>query len=201
MSDDSLPPHVPLTRHFTAPPSSPKAADDEYNTPEDPGARRARYLQYECNYRACKYKEGGHVFPVTWGYLVQHDYAHFVELMTQHVPLESTTYAALKGELLPPDQKAAENTVRFIDTDEAKAAQKERYLDMRCTHNGRMKNKVWRDILNTDYSYFLWSVGNTMGRDTRTFKTFFECLADSDKETVLKTPKGKVIAPKQRRAR
>ena len=164
--------------------------------PEDDADRTVRYLQYDCTYKHCKYKN-----PLwTWGRLVKEDYNHFVELMSKHVPLESKTFKALQGELLPPDLNIAKKTVRFIDEPVQKQAQKERYLKLLCTHNGRMRNKSWGEVLEKDYNYFLWAVGNTMGRDTRTFDTFLDCLKEEDRLMVLKTPKGKVTITKVKKS-
>lgn len=180
-----MPPPAPLTRHYSV--GMMNTSDDE--TDEE---KKTRYLQYECTYRACKYKD-----PLkTWGELVKTDYSHFCELMTNHVPLESTTFDVLKGELFPPDLKVAENTVRHQDTEKGQEEQLERYLDMKCEHRGRMHGKTWREILKKDYNYFMWSVGNTMGRDTRTFKTFIACLKTKDQTIVLSTEKGKVKTKK-----
>jgi hypothetical protein len=148
-----------------------------------------RYLQFECTYRSCKYQD-----PLwTWGQLVKEDYDHFIELMKDHVPLGSKTFDALKDVLVPADLVLVENhRTCFINSDEQKAKTKERYLNMLCTHNGRMKNKPWGTILKYEYNYFMWAVGNTMGRETRTFNSFVECLKPADKEVVLATPKGQV---------
>ena len=192
---DMIPAPPPLKRHCTNRPD--QYASFENDTPETPQERLTRYLQYECNYKACKYKDP----TKTWGEIIKEDYPHFVDLMTNHVPLQSQTFAVLKAELHLPDQKEAEKAVRFVDTEEEKAARTKRYLELTCQHNGRMKNKKWKDILSTDYEYFMWAVGNTMGRETRTFNTFVECLKEQDKVTVLKTPKGKVVVPKKGKAK
>lgn len=181
---------IPLTRQTT---SQSMDTSTDYMNPEDPEERRLRYLQYDCNYRACKYKDP----PKTWGEIIKLDYEHFVDLMCKHVPLDSKTFAVLENELQLPDQEIARKSTRLIDTEEEKRAQKERYLSLKCQHNGRMKNKTWGQIFLTDYNYFLWSVGNTMGRSTRTFNTFVECLKEEDKIYVLKTPKGKVKVPQK----
>jgi len=160
-----------------------------------PSDMTTRYLQYECNYNACKYKEPA----LTWGEMIKQDYSHFVWLMCNHVPLESNTFEALKEHLCLPDLKLAQSTKRQHDLPEAIEARTQRYLDLTCSHNGRMNGKKWREILKTDYDYFLWAVGNTMGRDTRTFNGFVECLTDKDKTMVLNTPKGKVKTKKHQK--
>jgi hypothetical protein len=152
--------------------------------------RKARYLQYECSYNANTHKGW------TWGDLVMKDYDHFAYLMGNHVPLGSTTYSTLRSELKIVDQTMADKSVRFQDTEDGKRVQTEKYLDLVCSHKGRMGGKTWRDILNKDYDYFLWAVGNSMGRDTRTFNVFLQCLRETDIKRVLETEKGKVIVQK-----
>ena len=149
--------------------------------------RKARYLQYECSYNANTHKGW------TWGDLVMKDYDHFAYLMGNHVPLGSTTYSTLRSELKIVDQTMTDKSVRFQDTEDGKRVQTEKYLDLVCTHKGRMGGKTWRDILNKDYDYFLWAVGNSMGRDTRTFNVFLQCLKPPDIKRVLETEKGKLV--------
>ena len=156
--------------------------DERTETKEE---RTLRFLQYQCSYRHCKYPLD------TWGEIIIKDYPHFVELMCKHVPAESKTFEALCEKLGPLDLEKAKTTER-VYTSESDSDRRDRYLDMTCSHNGRMKGKKWSEILNTDYGYFIWSVGNTMGRDTRTFNVFVECLTESDKRMVMCTPKGKV---------
>lgn len=165
--------------------------DERQETEEE---RHTRYLQYVCNYRACKYTADS---KKTWGELIKDDYSHFVDLMKNHVPLESNTFKALSTDLHPPDLKECQTSVRAHDTPEAKQAEKDRFLDMTCTHNGRMNGKKWGDVLKNDYNYFMWSVGNAMGRETKTFNVLVECLTPSDKANVLGTPKGHVKTPKR----
>lgn len=144
-----------------------------------------RFLQYECGYRHCKYPNS------TWGEIIVKDYPHFVDLMSHHTPVESKTFDVLKEKLSPSDLKTAmtSNRVRIVESpDELR----ERYLKMVCSHNGRMKGKTWGHILKADYEYFVWAVGNTMGRDTRSFQVFFKCLSPADQVVVENTPKGQV---------
>ena len=150
-----LPRMTPLTR-----------MDTVSDISEDEIERKTRYLQYECSYNANTHKGW------TWGDLVMKDYDHFAYLMGNHVPLGSTTYEVLKSELQPADQAMCDRTTRFQDTDDGRKMQRERYLDLTCSHKGRMGGKKWGDILSKDYNYFLWAVGNSMGRDTRTFDVF-----------------------------
>jgi hypothetical protein len=169
--------------------------DDRNETEEE---LHLRYLQYTCTYKACKYTEPNEK---TWGGLIKDDYPHFVELMKKHVPLDSNTFKVLSKNLHPPDLKECCRSTRVYETEEAKQEEKERFLDLTCTHTGRMNGKKWRDVLKKDYNYFMWSVGNTMGRETKTFKIFVECLTPADKVNVLGTPKGKVKGHKKARTK
>lgn len=154
-----------------------------------------RYLQYECSYRANVHKG------LTWGELANKDYDHFVYLMGNHVPADSATYKALRPELKESDRVSCDSKVRYHDTEEGKATQRERYLALLCNHKGRMAGKTWKEIYDSDYDYFLWSVGNTMGRDTRTFNVFLSCLNENDQKRVLGTPKGKLFVRKKKGAK
>jgi len=154
-----------------------------------------RFLNYECEYRICKYKN-----PLrTWGWIAQNDYAHFYELLSQHCPVDSKTYANLSLRLKPEDKAAADTTTRFINTPDGILERRNRLLSMRCGHNGRMKGKTWGYIYDKHYDYFLWSVGNAMGRQTRTFATFVDMLTPTDREMVHATPKGKVKVERKKK--
>ena len=165
-------------------PYSVLATMQDLNTETD-DQKRVRYLQYKCNYRHCKYPN------YTWGEIIRDDYDHFVDLMSHHVPAESKTFDVLKELLTKTDRENAKTTDR-IKLIESPLERRERYLNMTCSHNGRMKGKTWRYILERDYNYFMWAVGNTMGRDTLTFATFVECLNEVDKRLIMCTPKGKM---------
>jgi hypothetical protein len=93
------------------------------------------------------------------------------------------------------DAEKALNTTRFQDTPDAKVEELKRYLDMKCGHKGKMNGHTWGDILKNNYRYYLFSVGNCMGRDTRSFRVFFQALRDEDKQIVQNTPKGEVKVP------
>ena len=149
-------------------------------------AMTVRYLQYDCKYRACKYSD------LTWGALVEQDYPHFVELMSTEVPLDSNTFLALKSCVQPAHMGVVMETVRTRDTVEGKEKTQKDFLDMKCTHRGRMGGKSWRDIRRDDYSYFVWAVGNTMSRDTKTFLVLSGCLDRAGTSIVTMTPKGQV---------
>jgi hypothetical protein len=147
---------------------------------------KVRYLQYECSYRA-------NIHPgLTWGDLIKKDYNHFAYLMGNHVPAESATYRVLRSELREADHASCDASVRYHDTEFGKEKQRERYFALICNHKGRMAGKTWKEIFTTDYKYFLWSVGNTMGRETRTFNVFLSCLEAKDQLRVLSTPQGKL---------
>jgi hypothetical protein len=189
---EELPEPPVLTRQSAMPITT--LPEDVQMGEETTQERLTRYLQYDCTYKHCKYQD-----PLkTWGEIIREDYPHFLELMSQHVPLNSKTFDVLKSELNLDDVQVAENTIRFIDLPENKGKQQEAYLQLTCTHRGRMHGKTWGDILKKDYNYFLWSVGNTMSRETRTFNTLVKCLKDADQHMVRLTPKGKVRVSKKK---
>lgn len=147
-----------------------------------------RYLQYECNYRACKYRD-----PIlTWGDIREQDYPEFVKLLSYHVPLTSNTFLALESQLLPSDKFKARMAVRERDTPLGQEKECIEYLKYVCTHKGRMNGKTWAEIRATEYSYFVWAVGNTMSRETKTFNIMKNCLTLAHQRYVLKTAKGAV---------
>lgn len=182
---DMLPP-PPILKRQRAEPAPPMYVDLTEVTPE----MVTRYLQYECRYRNMKHKGE------TWGWLVQNDYAHFVELMCYEVPLESNTFLALSTQLTPADKAKAEVSVRTRDTPDGKADACNKYLEYKCTHKGRMNGKTWKEVRESDYSYFTWAVGNTMSRETKTFNIFRECLREPERKLVDSYPKGKVQVSK-----
>lgn len=161
-------------------------------TEETKEEKLLRFLQYECTYRHCAHPG------FTWGDIITKDYAHFVDLMSHHVPAASKTFDVLKEKLAAADVHKAEFAMR-VHIAESSDEVLERYLKMGCSHNGRMKGKTWGHILKTDYEYFVWAVGNTMGRDTRSFKVFFECLRPVEASVVQNTPKGQVKVRRDRR--
>ena len=151
-----------------------------------------RYLQYECNYKKCKYQNP----KITWGHLITNDYNHFFELMKTEVPVESNTFLALSSQLKPGDRAIALAATRTRDTPAGRNAQCDEYLSFLCTHKGRMNGKDWRTVRNEDYSYFTWAIGNTMSRDTKTFGVFRDCLKPSEQQLVDSKPKGQVKVKK-----
>jgi hypothetical protein len=156
----------------------------------DPGMV-TRYLQYECKYHLCKHTG------VTWGELIALDYPNFVDLMSHSVARDSNTFLALQGHLTPSDRMCAQTSTRHNDTEEGKKQTRERFLDLTCTHKGTMNGKTWRHILKNNYSYFMWSIGNTMGRDTKSFSVLVTCLKQEDQTRVITTPKGELIVARK----
>lgn len=177
---ENMPPPSVLTRQTAI---TQQEVDEMLDTDE---AMTLRYLQYDCKYRACKYQD------LTWGALILQDYPHFVELMSTQVPLDSNTYIALKSRVRPEHVGLTLTSVRTKDTPEGKEKTQKEFLDMKCTHRGRMNGKSWRDIRRDDYSYYVWAVGNTMTRDTKTFKVLSSCLDRAGTSIVEMTPKGQV---------
>jgi hypothetical protein len=163
-----------------------------YPDEEDPPGQELidMYLQYTCQYEACKYKGSN---DITWGCMVTEDYGHFVYLMANHVPLKSHTYKVLRTQLGPEDQKYCDAQPRETESEEYKKKQLDKFLDLHCSHNGRMHGKQWREIRNKHYPYFVWAVGNTMGRLTKTFDVLSRGLQPEDLKMVMDTPKGKVV--------
>jgi len=180
MSDDnSMPPPSPLKREFTEAGVVP--VEDEMTV---------RYLQYECKYIKNKYKGQ------TWGDIIHKDYDHFLFLLSKEVARDSNTFLALKGQLKPEDQQKAFDCTRTRDTDEGRLAAREDMLQYKCSHRGRMHGKTWKEVRDSDYSYFTWAVANTMGRDTKSFRVYRDCLNEAEKKLVDGAPKGQVIVPK-----
>ena len=154
-----------------------------------------RYLQYEIKYSALTPKNVG----LTWGQLIDKDYAEFVELMTYSVAVDSNTFMALKGHLKTPGEvEHAQAAIRHSDTDDGKKKTQEKFLALTCGHKGAMNGKTWGEIRKLDYSYFLWSVANSMGRETKSFDVLVQCLTEKDRITVLTTPKGQLVVPRKR---
>jgi hypothetical protein len=152
-----------------------------------------KYLQYECRYRKSKYRDAA---VKTWGELIKDDYEHFKFLMSTEVSLESNTFLALSTFLHPLDKAFAMACVRRKDTQEGKESINADFLSLTCSHRGRMNMKSWGDIRASDYSYFVWAVANTMGRETRSFNVFYQCLHEKEQALVDSAPKGHVKVPK-----
>ena len=149
--------------------------------------RRTRYLQIDVAYRACKYQEH-----ITWGELFERDRPHFVELMTHHVGVDTKLFAAFLVLLSPQEQEEAKIATRQRDTAEGAQERLDYYLGLTCSHKGKMNGKTWGWIQKNNYNYLVWSVGNAMGRDTRTFKALLMGLKQYDQKYVLRTEKGRV---------
>jgi hypothetical protein len=179
-TDENIPPPPRLERQDAL---SSTDVDMMVDTDE---AMTTRYLQYDCRYRACKYPD------VTWGALIEQDYDHFVELMSTEVPVDSNTFVALRSELKQEHVTDATSAVRTRDTVDGHAKIQKEFLDMKCTHRGRMGGKTWREIRLHDYSYFVWATGNSMGRETKTFRVLSSCLDKQGELIVNSQPKGQV---------
>ena len=188
---ENMPPPPVLKRQETSSPPSGGAAPFHPSLPsmmEVDQEMVMRYLQYECNYKACKYRD-----PIlTWGELHQQDYPEFLKLLCFHVPVTSNTFLALESQLQPTDKITARMAVRERDTPAGQNKECAEYLKYVCTHKGRMNGKSWGEIRALDYSYFVWAVGNTMGRETKTFNVMKNCLTGAHQRYVLKTAKGDV---------
>jgi len=158
----------------------------------DPGMT-TRYLQYECKYKMCKYR-GADI--KTWGQLIMDDYPHFAFLMSTEVGVESNTFLALFPYLYGTDRETAVTMTRRRDTPGGKQTIEEEFLQLVCSHKGRMHGLTWGAVRQKDYSYFVWAVGNSMNRDTKSFSVFYNCLLAKEKLLVDAGPKGQVKVPK-----
>jgi hypothetical protein len=158
----------------------------------DPGMT-TRYLQYECKYKMCKYR-GADI--KSWGQLIMDDYAHFAFLMTTEVGVESNTFLALFPYLCGTDRETAVTATRRRDTPTGKQTIEDEFLQLICSHKGRMHGLTWGMVRQKDYSYFVWAVGNTMGRETKSFSVFYSCLLAKEQKLVDSMPKGHVKVPK-----
>ena len=186
--DEMIPPPPKLERQRAYNPYT----DDVWTVD---AAMVTRYLQYIVKYSALTPKNLG----LTWGELIERDYEEFVELMTYSVAVDSNTFMALKGHLKTPGEvEHAQAAIRHGDTDDGKKKTQEKFLDLTCGHKGAMNGKTWGEIRKIDYSYFLWSVANSMGRETKSFDVLVQCLTEKDRITVLTTPKGQLVVPRKR---
>lgn len=154
-----------------------------------------KYKAYECDYKACKYKAP----PITWGELLEKDYEHFLYLLSNHVGVDTNTFKVLSTLLKDEDKDTAITTTRHRDTPEGKKEQEERFLQLKCGYKGKSNGKTWQEIKDTNYSFFLWAVGNAMGRDTQSFNVLKRCLKPQDRELVESTPKGEVRKTKKQK--
>jgi len=161
---------------------------------EDTASELSRYLGYTCDYHACKYKDEG----ITWGELFQKDMAHFIDLMSHHVGASTKTFNVLSQLLSPEKREAAKRSTRRVDTPEYKKEQEDFYLNLTCTYKGKSNGKTWREIKDTNYSFFVWAVGNAMGRDTKSFHVFKRCLKPEDQKMVEETAKGEVRSKRRK---
>ena len=152
-----------------------------------------RYLQYDCKYKMCKYRDEN---VKTWGSLLKDDYEHFAFLMSTEVGVESNTFLALSPYLTEADRLTAQISVRRRDTLEGKQNMNDDFLGLICSHRGRMNGLSWGTVRQKDYSYFVWAVGNSMNRDTKSFGVFYNCLDSMGKKLVDSAQKGQVKVPK-----
>jgi hypothetical protein len=154
------------------------------------------YLDFPCNYNACKYKQE-HI--KTWRELIQSDYEHFVELMQKHVPLKSRTFHALRGNLTEKEVWGAETSARVAVGEQSTEDDKKKFLAYVCNHKGKKNGLTWGTILQKHYNYFMWAVGNAMGRDTKGFRIYVGMLQPEHQAIVMNTPKGEVKVPYARK--
>lgn len=159
----------------------------------DSSEELARYLGYTCDYFACKYKD------TTWGDVFQKDPGHFADLLSYHVGASTKTFEVLSQLLSPEKRIEAKNAMRIVDTPQYQTEQEEYYLSLTCNYNGKSKGKTWREIRDNNYSFFVWAVGNAMGRDTKSFNVFKRCLKPEDRKMVEDTAKGEVRFSKRRK--
>jgi hypothetical protein len=155
-------------------------------------------LQRTCTYAAHIKYVGGRENVKTWGEIIRSDSSHFVELMCYHVGKESRTFELLFNELPESDRQKSLDSIRERDRPDNVEARKEKFLSYTCEHKSRFNGKTWGYILKNAYSYFLWSVANTMGRETATFAVLVSCLQPEDQQKVLDTPKGEYNYKKRR---
>lgn len=162
---------------------------------EEPQNDLSRYMGYNCDYHACKYKDAD----ITWGDLFKQDNEHFVDLLSHHVGASTKTFEVLSQLLTPDQREKATQAVRHADTPEYQKEQEEFYLGLTCNYNGKSKGKTWKEIKEKNYSFFVWAVGNAMGRDTKSFHVFKRCLEPQDQKMVEDTTKGEVRFSKRRK--
>lgn len=154
-----------------------------------------QYKAYDCDYKACKYKEK----PITWGELADTDYEHFLYLLSEHVGVDTMTFKVLSTLLSDEDQQMAATATRYRDTPAGKKEEEDRYLKLTCGFNGKSKGQTWQFIKDNNYSFFVWAVGNAMNREGKTFNVLKRCLKAEDRELVESTAKGEVRPRKKQR--
>ena len=154
-----------------------------------------KYKAFECAYKACKYKEP----PITWGELSENDYEHFLYLLSESVGVDTMTFKVLSTLLTDDDKQAAKIATRYRDTPAGKKDEEELYLRLTCRYKGKSNGKTWKSIRDNNYSFFVWAVGNAMGRETNTFNVLKRCLKQEDRELVEATAKGEVRPSKKQK--
>lgn len=153
------------------------------------------YKSFICAYKDCKYMNP----PMTWGEIQEKDYEHFLYLLSNVVGVDTMTFKVLSTLLTDDDKKAATEATRYRDTPAGKKDEEEFYLQLKCNYNGKSKGKTWKYIKENNYSFFVWAVGNAMGRQTKSFNVFKRCLKPEDRELVEATPKGEVRPSKKQK--
>lgn len=205
--DQELPPPLKLTRQnaYQCPRNSPsqESGSSDSNTEELPLSEMSmintridnndqKCLDYICTLSSSKYPN------CTWGYIIEKDYKHFIYLISNFLPIDSTTFISLLPFVKVDDQPSVLENTRYYDTEEYEKEQIERYLDFICHHKSKKHHgKTWRQVRSDSYGYFKWAVQNTMGRDTKTFKYLVQALQPQDIEKVIaSTPS---VNPRARR--
>lgn len=147
-----------------------------------------RYLAYECNNSGLSEHHQGK--GLTWGDILVTDYTEFQRLLGLYVRSTSRTFAVLSTCLKSRDDYInCRDAIVYYDSPAGQADEVDRYLSYKCTHKGRMNGKTWKEILKIDPSYIAWAVGNTMGRETKTYRVLLGVLPlniQGDIESVLK---------------
>lgn len=141
-------------------------------------------LSWPCNYTFHEEYVGGRDNVLTWLDIYENHYPHFVELLAKHVSKDTEIYRMFLPLVKPEDMATITKAQADVNT-------LERFLNYKCMHNSSMKGKTWKFIREKKYSYYVWSVANTMSRNSRTFLALVEGLTPEDKEIVLATEKGK----------
>jgi hypothetical protein len=200
--DDLPPPPMPckLERSVTgAPPNSPYIGVAEFPPnshqwrPLAPTAKESgdadgdevrRYLNFVCTNRHSPYKDK------TWGWILENDYAAYVDLLSKYVRSNSRTFAILSKCLRSQeDYNRASLASFFYDTHDGQEEELARYLDFKCNHKGRMNGKTWGEIFHHHPDYFEWAVRNAMGRNTRTFQVLVKVFSQEKQDDIMRTPR------------
>lgn len=147
-------------------------------------------LQYTCLYQAHVNKVGGKENALTWGDIIRTDYPHFKDLMEHHVGKDTQTFELLLPHVRPEDVEECKGGELLRDSDEETKKKLPLFLQYKCNHKSRYNGKTWQWILNNQYKYYVWSIANTMGRETSSFKILSHGLQPKDRDIVMSTAKG-----------